>query len=210
VLVELDGMQLSTIRLSVRETRYVCLPDWALGGSHDLALRAYTPEMAIENIAIVSDSRCGDNSFERGFERPLETGGWYIDSTGGVDVDVLADSRAYAGDSILSASFTALGGAVRFPDATANSHAALSFAARVGTMDMHGSVQTSGVASALNTTIPVASATWAVTILCPGHIWDGQLAQLIVRPSAVLNSGASGTPEILLDELGPSSSIECH
>jgi hypothetical protein len=209
LLVELDGMQLSTMRLSVRETRYVCLPDWALGGAHDLALRAAEPEMSIENIAIVGESRCGDNSFEGGFERPLETGGWYIDTTGG-DVDLFSDSRVFAGDTSLSTSFTTLGAAVRFPDATAKTHAALSFAARVGTMDMDGSVHTLGGAPALNTTVGVTSPNWAVTTLCPGHIWDGQLAQLIVRLTVGLNNGASGTPAILLDDLGTSSSLACR
>jgi hypothetical protein len=211
-LVELDGMQLSTIRESASTTsttRYVCLPDWALGAAHDLTLRAFATNMLIDNVEVDHDERCGDNSFDRGFERPLEAGGWFIHSSGGPDAKVVSDSRAFAGHGSLSVQNTLLGAAMRFPETASGAHAALSWAARVGTSQMSGSVSPRGVAPALNTTIPTSSPTWAITTVCAGHIWDGQLAQLIVSASASLGSGATGTPEILLDEFGPSSSSGC-
>lgn len=210
VVVELDGMQLSTLRVANTETRFVCLPDWALGTGHELGLRAYSPTMLIGSIGVVSESHCGDGSFDGGFERALETGGWFIHSTGGVDVAVLADSSAYAGNSTLHARNTVLGGAMRFPDADGSNHAALSLAARAGTKDMKGTIAPNGSPPALNATVTVVGSNWTITTFCPGRIWDGQLAQFIVSVSASFaTSGATGTPEILLDAFGPSSSSMC-
>jgi hypothetical protein len=207
--VELDGMPLALVRASVTETRNVCLPDWALGAAHEVALRAFAPEMVVDGITVVPESRCGAGVFDRGFERQLETGSWFIQAIGAPDVDIITDSRAIAGDSSLRVRNTVLSTLARFPEASGNAHATISFAARGGNAEMNANIHTLGALPALDATTTINGAMWRVTQLCPGRIWDGQLAQLIASVSAGFVSSGSGTPEALLDEFGAASTALC-
>lgn len=183
-----------------------CLPTWARGSFVRIGFRPLYAGAKVTAFSVVTDPACAPGEFDRGFETVGSSRSW--DNFPLASYGIVSDAGAFAGQRVFkaSASIDAFG-LVRMP-VPDDTDAGLAFSARrrVTGTSMRGTYKFDfGPTQTFMTT----STSWgSVDLTCLDPAWFGQLTSVHLNASAQMTSG-SGTPVLLLDEVGPILSDAC-
>jgi hypothetical protein len=186
--VSLDGLTWSMVRVIAEAT--ICMPKWAAGASHRLAI-APLDDIAITDLSVVSLAACGDNAFDSTFDRMVQISTWSANNGMGNAAPGFEDG----GYGI--ASSAALRASLRFPAREGGYR----FSAHARYRNM--SAQSSTVDFALDTTAgeSATSTAWQERVACLPHRWEHQLATLRLDVT-MTPSTAGGPASMRFDDLG--------
>lgn len=187
--LSLDGLTWSNIRVA-GETM-VCMPAWAAGASHRLAIAPVEDDVIITELSIVSFAACGDNAFDATFDRTVLGSSWSARNGLGSRATGL-EGGGYAinrsGSLLASLRFPARETGYRF-----SAHA----------LFRNMSSQTSVIDFALDTTAGETEnrSSWQERAACLPHRWEHQLATLRLDVTMTPNT-AGGPVSMSFDDLG--------
>lgn len=186
--VALDGLTWSVARVVNEAT--ICVPQWAVGASHRLAI-APLDDIVITELAVVSLAACGDNAFDSSFDRMAQISTWSANNgmgNGATGFEGGGYSITRSGALLASLRFPAREGGYRF-----SAHA------RYRNM----SPQSSMIDFALDTTAGESTSVsgWQERTACLPPRWEHQLATLRLDVTMTPNT-AGGPVAMSFDDLG--------
>ena len=186
--VALDGLTWSAARVVNEAT--ICVPQWAAGASHRLAI---TPldDIVITELSVVSLAACGDNAFDASFDRMAQISTWSANNgmgNGATGFEGGGYGITRSGALLASLRFPAREGGYRF-----SAHA------RYRNM----SPQSSTIDFALDTTAGESTnaSGWQERTACLPSRWEHQLATLRLDVAMTPNT-AGGPVTMSFDDLG--------
>lgn len=187
--VQLDGLTWGRMRMSGDMT--ICMPEWAAGASHRVAISALTRDVVITELAIGSVEACGDNAFDAQLERPVAGSSWSTSD------GLFGAATGYDGTGIGISASTALLASFRFP--------ARETTYRFGLHAMYRNQpsQSATVDFALDATSGETSndASWQERTGCVPNRFEHQLVTLRLDV-AMMPMAAGGDVYMSLDDLG--------